>query len=168
MQRRDLFKIGAVAATASFEPLMAQTPSAAPDWKPAVFDAHQNETVIALTELIIPATDTPGAKAALVNRYLDLFLKDGDPAQREAFLAGLSWTDGYAIRKHNTPFVKLTPAQQTAILTAFDAYEEVGIEPGHQFFRQLKSMTARIYYNTAIGYRELNKGGRVPRTFACS
>jgi hypothetical protein len=28
-------------------------------------------------------------------------------------------------------------------------------------------MTAGIYYNTQIGYQELNKGGRVPATFAC-
>src|SRR5690348_16387514 len=42
------------------------------NWQPLFFDEHQNETVITLTELIIPQTDTPGAKAALVNRYLDL------------------------------------------------------------------------------------------------
>src|SRR5215472_10887291 len=42
------------------------------NWKPQFFDAHQNETLIALTDLIIPTTNTPGAKAALVNRYLDL------------------------------------------------------------------------------------------------
>jgi len=39
--------------------------STTPDWKPELFDAHQNETVVVLSELIIPATDTPGAKAAL-------------------------------------------------------------------------------------------------------
>jgi hypothetical protein len=33
-------------------------------WKPGLFDDHENETVIALIDLIIPATDTPGPKAA--------------------------------------------------------------------------------------------------------
>ncbi len=48
---------------------------------------------IALTELIIPATDTPGVKAARVNRYLDLFLRDGAPTQRQSFLEGLVLKD---------------------------------------------------------------------------
>ena len=38
---------------------------------------------------------------------------------------------------------------------------------GNDFFHRAKSMTAGIYYNTQIGYQELNKGGRVPATFGC-
>jgi len=37
-----------------------------------------------------------------------------------------------------------------------------GSGPGHTFFRDAKSLTARIYYATEIGHQELNKGGRVP------
>jgi hypothetical protein len=123
-----------------------------------VLDAHQNETVIALTELIIPATDTPGAKAARVNRYVDLFLRDGDAARREQFLDGLNWLDGYAIREHGHPFVHCSAPEQTAILRTLD--EGSGV--GHTFFKEAKSLTAHIYYATEIGYQELNKGGRVP------
>src|SRR5262245_53237876 len=47
---------------------------AAPGWKPRFFDEHQNETLIVLSNLIIPATETPGAKEALANRYIDLVL----------------------------------------------------------------------------------------------
>jgi len=39
--------------------------------------------------------------------------------------------------------------------------------PGNPLFKQLKSPTPGIYYNSEIGYLELNKGGRVPATFAC-
>ena len=41
---------------------------------------RQNELVITLTELIIPQTDTPGAKAAKVNEYIDMVLADANPA----------------------------------------------------------------------------------------
>ena len=44
------------------------------DWTPAFLDEHQNETLIALSDLIIPKTDTPGAKEALVNRFIDQVL----------------------------------------------------------------------------------------------
>ncbi len=160
MDRRDFVKLGASIFTI---PTAWAQHAAKPDWAPSVLDAHQNETVIALTELIIPATDTPGAKAANVNRYIDLFLRDGDVEFREKFIGGLDWLDGFAIREHGHPFVHCAAADQIAMLHMLDA----GSGPGHDFFREAKSLTARIYYATEIGYQELNKGGRVPATFGC-
>lgn len=162
MNRRDLIKIAATAVGA--HQALAQSPA----WKPLLLDAHQNETVVVLTELIIPATDTPGAKAANVNRFIDLILNDGPVADRHRFIEGLGFLDSYSIRKHGNSFVKCTMAQQTAILTAFDGNEEAGIAPGNRFFRMAKQLTSRIYYATEIGMRELNKGGRVPASYGCS
>src|SRR5882672_8244046 len=45
-----------------------------PNWKAVFLNDQQNETLIALSDVILPATVTPGAKEALVNRYLDLLL----------------------------------------------------------------------------------------------
>src|SRR5687767_9204059 len=50
------------------------------NWTPRVLTARQNEVVVTLTELIIPQTDTPGAKAAGVNRFIDAVLEDARPA----------------------------------------------------------------------------------------
>lgn len=164
MQRREFFKFSAAlfALPATIPAAWAEQAARA-DWRPSVLDDHQNETVIVLTDLIIPTTDTPGAKAARVNRYVDLFLRDGDAEPREQFLAGLNWLDGQAIGQHGHPFLHCTSDQQIATLTGC----EEGAGPGHDFFTQVKNLTARIYYNTEIGYRELNKGGRVPGSFGC-
>src|SRR5947209_1328599 len=169
MNRRDLLKFGACAsapmALAQQHPehAPAATPAKQATWTPQLFDAHQNETVIALTERIIPATDTPGAKAALVNRHLDRLLHDGPAADQERFLQGLAWLDGYAIREKGKPFVRCSEPEQIALLEVLDE----GSGPGHQFFHLAKSLTATTYYATAIGFQEMNKGGRVPTTFAC-
>lgn len=167
MKRRDLLKLGASAATApvafaqqAAKPVTIASPSA---WTPQLFDAHQDETVVALTERIIPATDTPGAKAAYVNRHLDRLLHDGPVADQQQFLEGLAWLDGHAIREHARPFVRCSEPEQIAMLEALDA----GSGPGHQFFRLAKSLTAGTYYATEIGFQEMNKGGRVPASFAC-
>src|SRR5690349_10841862 len=57
------------------------TRAAAPAaWAPKVLNAHQNELVTTVSELIIPATDTPGATAAQVNRYIDDVVADAKPA----------------------------------------------------------------------------------------
>lgn len=177
MRRRDLFKIGAATAAAApqlfaedhhhvaaMEAASAQVKAAS--WQPAFFDAHQNDTVIALTDLIIPRTDTPGAKDVNTNRYLDFFFATGEVETRHRFIEGLNWLDGYAIRKHHAPFVKLPSEQQTAILHTLDTNAEPNTEPGQHFFRLVKGWTARIYYNTKEGYAELNKGG-IPSTVGC-
>jgi hypothetical protein len=144
----------------------AAVPQAA-DWKPELFDDHADETVIALIDLIIPATDTPGAKAALVNRHMDHILAASPEEHKTQFREGLWWMDGYAIRKHGRPFSGCSTAHQSAILQMLEANTEPEAAPGHRFFQMLKGMTTEIYYATEAGFRELNKDGRVPATFAC-
>jgi hypothetical protein len=159
LPRRDALKAGA-----GLVGLAAALP-AADAWTPKTLDPHQLSTIETLSELIIPTTDTPGAKAAGVPKYVDLFLTDGSPDDRGRFLDGLAWLDSYAQSKHRLPFVRLSPQQQTAILTILDTDGEFGVDPGRRFFLQLKSLVSRIYYNTEIGYRELNKDSRVPTNY---
>ena len=181
MNRRELFKsavLGAGAAAAagaqqarehihvhSIAP--AQAAAAGETWQPQVLDAHQNETVIQLTELVIPETDTPGAKAAEVNRFIDLYLSDLAEDHGHAFVQGLGWLDGYALAQHNQPFIALDEAQQAAILERLEGAEDPDLEPGTRFFGELKRLTVQGYYTSKIGIAELNKDG-VPDTFACT
>ena len=135
-------------------------------WKPLLFDAHQNETVVALTELVIPTTDTPGAKAPKVNEYIDLMLHDVAPDKGHGFLKGLGWLDGRAIGLHGSPFVSLEEGQQIAILESLDEAKDPDLATGTEFFKRLKRLTVEGYYTSRIGIAELNKHG-VPSTFAC-
>src|SRR5688572_13464790 len=66
---------------------------AAQNWTPRTLTAPQNDLVVAVTELIIPETETPGAKAARVNRFVDQVLTDAPPPDRAAFMRGLGWID---------------------------------------------------------------------------
>ncbi len=174
MKRRDLLKLGASVATTPALGIAQQhshagagTAKPAAEWAPELFDEHQNQTVIALVDLIIPATETPGAKAALVNRHMDHILAASPEDEKTQFREGLWWVDGYAIRKHGKPFAGCTVPEQTAILEELDTGSDPANGPGHKFFQILKGMTAQIYYSTETGFNELNKGGRVPATFGC-
>lgn len=146
----------------------SKTPPSSSAWKPVLFDAHQNETVVVLSELIIPATDTPGAKDAKVNEYIDLILHDSAPERRNRFLQGLGWLDGYAIRTHGKPFIGCLPAQQVEMLTKLDGATAAELKAGADFFREIKTLTVSGYYTTKIGIAELNKGGRVPAQYGCN
>jgi hypothetical protein len=134
----------------------AQSAMAAQAWTPTVFTEHQNDAVIALTELIIPATDTPGAKAALVNRFIDRVLADAPSAQREAFLRGLAWIETTSRAEFGQDIAGAGVDRQTALFTrlADDGNHAPGDAPGVEFFHAIKSMTISGYYSTEIGLRQ--------------
>src|SRR5438093_13355772 len=56
-----------------------------------VLDPHQAETVATIAEMIIPETDTPGARAAHVPEFIDLMLAEWfADDDRARFLSGLA------------------------------------------------------------------------------
>jgi hypothetical protein len=142
----------------------AQTTASAAAWSPSVLTPRQNEAVIALTELIIPATETPGAKAALVNRFVDHVLSTADPKERSEFVRGLEWLDDRCRARVGRDVAGAGAAELTAVLTPLAAEGAAAAEdaPGIAFFRAIKSMTITGYYTTEIGLRqELGDDGRM-------
>jgi len=151
------------------EPAQASRPSpgsaaaeSGAGWKPLFFDEHQNETVVTLTDLIIPETDTPGAKAALVNRYLDLKYNEEEPKTEMALIEGLAWLDGRSLSQHGKPFVRLAEEQQIAMLEplADPTNSNPDDRRGVEFFQLIKELTIFGYYTSKIGLdRELQYSG---------
>jgi hypothetical protein len=171
VSRRELLRrlgIGAAATpvwVASLTALAGQQahvhPAAAPvvpvaNWVPKALDAHQNETVIALSELILPQTDTPGAKAVLVNRFVDAVLDDADEADARPFRRGLAWIDARSNELFGADFVKATPEQQTALLTIVSSERNKALadQAGVEFFQAMKALTIVGYYTSEAGMRE--------------
>src|SRR5437879_13742440 len=63
--------------------------AASPAWAPRTLSAAQLELAATLAEHIIPQTETPGARAAGVHRFVDSLVPDHyDAAERDRFLAG--------------------------------------------------------------------------------
>ena len=134
------------------------------DWKPRVLSPRQNATVVTLTDLIIPQTETPGAKAVGVNRFIDGVLHEASLTDRDRFVRGLAWVDERSRSLFGTEFVEADAAQQTILLTRM-ADEDTRAEEdqaGAEFFRAIKSMTISGYYTTEVGLRqELGDDGRL-------
>jgi hypothetical protein len=146
----------------------AEAAMIAQDWTPRVLTARQNDTVIALTELIIPDTGpapgTPGAKAARVNRFIDTVLHDAQPADVSAFMRGLGWIDGTSHALFGKDFLDANPADQTALLTRISKEGNPdGVNAtGTDFFQAIKVMTINGYYTSEIGLRqELGDNGQL-------
>jgi gluconate 2-dehydrogenase gamma chain len=140
----------------------------APGWKPLFLDEHQNETLVILSDLIIPATDTPGAKEALVNRYIDLVLAAETPDTQRAFLNSLGYLDGESMKRFKSAFRYLAADDQDLLLHAL-AYPrnasnwtgeaDVNPDKGHAHFEALKERIMTAYYSSQIGEKELGWDG---------
>ena len=142
----------------------AEAALSAQAWTPAVLTPRQNEAVIALTELIIPQTDTPGAKAALVNRFVDRVLSGASVADRDEFIRGLRWLDDRSHARVGKDVAGASSAELTTLLTplAEEGAHPPEDAPGVAFFHAIKSMTISGYYTTEIGLRqELGEDGRM-------
>jgi hypothetical protein len=119
-----------------------------------VFDAHQNETVTTICELIIPQTATAGAKAARVNEFIDTFLGSVSPSKKLEFLEGLQWIDQRSQELFQKPFVEAMPQQQTELLTRLSVPHSLEDPTGQNFFEQIKSLTVFGYYTSKVGLEE--------------
>lgn len=83
--------------------------------------------IVAIAEAIIPETETPGARAAQVDVFVDTLLSDHFPAEdKERFLAGLTRLEARSRRTHQMGFGELTPAQQAEMVGELDrlAFQE--------------------------------------------
>lgn len=88
---------------------------------PFVLGAGEQALLAEITEVIMPATDTPGAKEANVAETIQLILKDCyKPAQQDHFQKGLQAVDTESQKAYKKSFVDLSIEQKTAILTQFE------------------------------------------------
>src|SRR5207244_3460400 len=126
-------------------------------WAPRTLSPSQLELVAVMAEHIIPRTDTPGARAAGVHRFVDTLLSDHYPtAERDRFLAGLADVDARARSQQGKAFLACAPAQQITLLTELDeaAYPVSGAgapPPETWFFRRMKELTLVGYYTSQVG-----------------
>lgn len=128
MERREVLRLLGSAAALSALPLEAlalieqASAEVAQSTGLRTLTPSQNATVTTISELIIPATDTPGAQGAKVNEFIDLLLTEWfEPAETKQFLAGLADVDTRSRKMFKAAFVDCTAAQQTELITQLDA-----------------------------------------------
>ena len=117
-------------------------------WTPKTLTPEQARTVDAVAEMIVPATDTPGARAVGVPQFIDRAVGTWcDAGQAKLLRSGLDQLDVDARAAHGAAFADLAPAQQTALLTRYDT----GGDPQRPFFSLLKELTTIGYFTSKTG-----------------
>lgn len=165
--RRGALKIiGAIGATCGYpyagDELYGQTtehrhetaPAAPTPTEPVYFKEADFRVVTRIADLIVPATDTPGAVGAGVPFYIDMVVAKSK-AQQKLAAEGLAW-----LAEKN--FMDLPEAEQLAILQPLCEAADAGDLKQHPaaFFHLMKNLTADGYYTSQIGLmKELGYSG---------
>ena len=145
------------------------------------FTAHQDATVATMAELIIPATDTPGAKAARVNEFIDHIVADWYSGEERArFLAGLADVDVRTQSQFQKNFADASPAQQSEILRALGVemahataalaaaprgYRGSTPDPEDNFYFMFRQLTLTGYFTSEVGFTLQLKKVIIPGRF---
>ena len=185
MQRREALRILASAAAlpmlsrqaySMFQAVHEQLPAQA---ALKTLNPHQDATVTTIAEIIIPQTNTPGAKAVRVNEFIDLILTDWyDDAERTQFLAGLANVNARSHDLFAKDFADCAPNQQAEIVAALDEEldqlrdaELPGSSPRggpprveNNFFYMMKRLTLVGYFTSQVGFEQQLHKQIIPRT----
>ena len=123
------------------------------------FTSQQRETIEALSELIIPTTDTPGAITAGVPEFIELIVPEWyDTEDRERFMLGLTEVDERTQALAGVVFSQSEADTQTEILSALETEGQARImseeDPPTPFFQQFRGLVLSGYYSSEIGLRQ--------------
>lgn len=138
----------------------------------------QDALVTTIAELIIPQTDTPGAKAARVNEFIDVILTDWyNDEEKSAFLTGLADVDSRSRDLFGKGFMDCPEKHQVQILEALD--DELPDAHGPRvrrwarkppreksFFFMMKQLTLVGYYTSQAGFEQELREQIIPRRHA--
>lgn len=123
---------------------------AALPWTPGALNSAQARILEVAVELIMPATDTPGASDAGVARFIDRAMTNFyDPDQVKRLKDGLDLMQADALVAYGTGFATLDAGRQTELLTRYDA--EAARRPLSHFFSLLKQATLTGFFTSETG-----------------
>jgi hypothetical protein len=160
-RRKVLQVLGAPAVAPLVLGFHPAVPAQEGGWKPQFLESPEVETVAQLADRIVPETDTPGARQALVHQYVDFVLARGESESRERFREGLALLDRRSHALFGGPFAVLRPAQQDELLTRLSSSAPGEDAAGAGFFALAKQLTVDGYYRSEAGLvQELGFQGR--------
>lgn len=108
-------------------------------------------------DTIIPATDTPGAKAVHIGAFMAMMSHDiYDDATYAAFREGLASIDALSQKRLGRSFVEMPPSERTGLLNELDREQREYSrtrkpnQPVH-YFRLIKELTLLGFFSSETG-----------------
>jgi len=144
------------------------------------FSAEDIAFLDEIAETILPATKTPGAKAAKTGAFIALMVTDGySPAEQKVFRDGMEKLDA-AAQAYKVSFMAANSEQRLEVLNKLDHEQKrvmdaraladrhkpagADTEPPH-YFRMMKELTLLGYFTSQIGCTQAQRYIETPGRF---
>jgi hypothetical protein len=147
---------------------------------PGTFTADDIALLDEIAETMLPATKTPGAKAAKTGAFMALMVTDCySVAEQLVFREGMRQVDDVARKANNASFMEATPPQRLAVLTSLDQEQKRVMDaremnageattavkqPAH-YFRMMKELALLGYFTSEVGCTEAMRYVESPGRF---
>ncbi len=130
-----------------------------------------NEDVAFLDEVaetILPATDTPGAKAAKVGEFMTVIVRDCyEEKDQKIFIDGMQKLNEASKKQYGKYFLESSPEERHDLLVALDKEQKAYMDkkkeadPKH-YFRLMKELTLWGFFTSKTGATETLRYVAVP------
>ncbi len=141
---------------------------------PSLLTPPRTRVMAAMAEVVIPATDTPGASEAGVTEFVAA-LVDGwlDDDDRDRFLAGLDTVDPAARDRFGSDFADCAPDEQSALVGDLDAdltrlRDDPEADEMEHFFHDVKRFTLTAYFTSEVGLQAIGYRTTFPAFEGCA
>lgn len=177
MDRREALKRtawimgGVVSAPAIMGVLKGCAAKPTIDWKPLFLTEDQGILVSQVAEIIIPKTDTPGAKETGVPAFIDLMLKDAySKEDQDRFLESLKFFEDECKTEYGDSFMDLDVERQTAFVKkihdkAVEAEKNTKPAPKRPFILMAKELTMLGFFTSEAGATQVLQYVAVPGSY---
>jgi gluconate 2-dehydrogenase gamma chain len=139
-------------------------------YTPQFFTEDQARIITEVAEIIIPKTDTPGAKDVGVPGFMDLMLKDCyNKEDQDRFIAGLTAFDEEAKKTYGDSFIYCKPEQQVELVTKVHASAlaeaKENKEAKRPFILMAKELTLLGFFTSEPGATQVLQYVAVPGAY---
>jgi hypothetical protein len=138
------------------------------------FSAEEVALLDEIAETILPATKTPGAKAAKVGEHIKVMVNDCyEEKDQILFHDGVKKIQELSKKEYGDTFEDIKPEQRHALLVKLDEEQKATMKTWKEgdskpYFRLMKELTLLGYFTSEIGCKEARRYVETPGKYeAC-
>jgi gluconate 2-dehydrogenase gamma chain len=171
LRRTALLMGGVVSAPTIMGVLKGCTAQPGIDWKPVFLSDQQASVVSTVSEIIIPRTDTPGAKDVGVPSFIDKVLKEVYSEEDQKFFTdGLDAFNEQAKKEYDEEFEDLDEEDQAVLVkkthdAAVEAENTTDPAPKRPFILLMKELTMLGFFTSEPGATQVLQYNPVPGAY---